>query len=352
MKPLRAVAAAIATLFALALVPMLGSLAHADVGRPDPTATATIADVAKPPSPWKTAVRIKVTSGLSVVIGSGTVVDSTADRSVILTCAHLFDKSGGKVKVDLFGDVAEFPAGKPGLLKYRETHPGKVLSVNPVADLALVEIRPGRMLDASPVAPEGYQLAVGQQLTAIGCGFGADATIWSTSVVGFGASGGYRYTECMTAPRQGRSGGGLYTPDGIVVGVCDFARGDTDRGLYAAPEAIRAELNKLGLKRTHAGVQPCPGRGCPNASPGQPSQAPEPHFHLRRPPAAPEIKIEIEPIAPQVTAPAPPQEFSFAGTLARIESAVSDEVAVLGALAGGVVLLLKRKPSPTTLVAA
>ena len=40
----------------------------------------------------------------------------------------------------------------------------------------------------------------------------------------------------MVAPKQGRSGGGLYTSDGYVAGVCDFAEPQGNHGLYAAPD--------------------------------------------------------------------------------------------------------------------
>ena len=41
-------------------------------------------------------------------------------------------------------------------------------------------------------------------------------------------------------PKEGRSGGGLYTTDGYVAGVCDFADPNEHVGLYAVPEAIRS----------------------------------------------------------------------------------------------------------------
>ena len=45
-------------------------------------------------------------------------------------------------------------------------------------------------------------------------------------------------------PKEGRSGGGLYTTDGYVAGVCDFADPNEGVGLYAVPEAIHKLLDR------------------------------------------------------------------------------------------------------------
>ena len=42
------------------------------------------------PSPWSTVVRISVKARQSTGFGSGTVVQSTPEASLVLTCAHLF----------------------------------------------------------------------------------------------------------------------------------------------------------------------------------------------------------------------------------------------------------------------
>ena len=56
-----------------------------------------------------------------------------------------------------------------------------------------------------------------------------------------------RPSNAQYQPKQGRSGGGLYTTDGYVAGVCDFADPNEHVGLYAVPEAIHRLLdnNKL-----------------------------------------------------------------------------------------------------------
>jgi len=55
------------------------------------------------------------------------------------------------------------------------------------------------------------------------------------------------YVECTGTPIQGRSGGGLFTPDGQVAGVCVFANPGSRRGLYTGLKTIHALLDRVGL---------------------------------------------------------------------------------------------------------
>ena len=50
-----------------------------------------------------------------------------------------------------------------------------------------------------------------------------------------------------TSPRKAGPGGGLYTTDGYVAGVCDFADPNEKVGLYAVPEAIHRLLDRNRL---------------------------------------------------------------------------------------------------------
>jgi hypothetical protein len=49
-------------------------------------------------------------------------------------------------------------------------------------------------------------------------------------------------------PDQGRSGGGLFTVDGYLIGVCNAADPADNEGLYAAIDPIHKELERKGLK--------------------------------------------------------------------------------------------------------
>ena len=57
------------------------------------------------------------------------------------------------------------------------------------------------------------------------------------------------------APKQGRSGGGLFTDDGYVAGVCNFAEPQGNHGLYATPRSIYNLLDRNDLMALYAPVR-------------------------------------------------------------------------------------------------
>jgi len=228
------------------------------------------------PKPWETGVRIKIFARNAVGFGSGTIIKSTPEESIILTCAHLFHLEDGpqappakfprKIAVDLFD----------GNLRGQTVHPtetvvGEAIDYDFTRDVGLIRIRPGRRLPASPVVSAGWKPKAGMGLTTVGCSQGHDATAWSTKVVDPSPGGderpegrpAYQGTLCVSAPKQGRSGGGLYTGDGYVAGVCDFADYQHDRGYYAAPASIHRILARNGLQSTYT-----PGVDAPNSGSG------------------------------------------------------------------------------------
>jgi hypothetical protein len=69
---------------------------------------------------------------------------------------------------------------------------------------------------------------------------------------GLSGNDAYEAIECERAPKQGRSGGGLYSDNGYVVGVCNFAEPRGDRGLYATPDSIYSLLDRNKLAALYA----------------------------------------------------------------------------------------------------
>jgi hypothetical protein len=53
--------------------------------------------------------------------------------------------------------------------------------------------------------------------------------------------------EVAGQPVQGRSGGGLFNAEGLVIGVCNAADPTDDEGMFAAPASIYKELDRAGL---------------------------------------------------------------------------------------------------------
>lgn len=219
-----------------------------------------VADQAANPLPWKTIVRFKIDDPHTrrIGFGSGTVIDSNDQESLILTCAHLFKIEGSPrqyrpsefplpITVELFDGNGRGPNMK--VLPIQEVQ-GKVVDYNFATDVALVKIRPGRKLPYSKVVPSSWKPQANMSMTTVGCSLGKDPTAWTTRIlrpVAQGPDPNYRGMECLHAPKQGRSGGGIFTTDGYVAGVCDFATVYDNKGLYARPESIHAMLDRNRL---------------------------------------------------------------------------------------------------------
>lgn len=214
------------------------------------------------PYPWQTSVRIRVHGQGMIGFGSGTIISSTKEESIILTCAHIFKIEGArqqphptrfprKISIDFFD-------GKPSSGRTPQVHytgvsvPGEAVDYDFTSDVGLIRIRPGHKLAYSPVVPPSWQPQPRMQMTTVGCSEGRDATAWTTWVINPKSAlkvGGRNYEaiECLYAPKLGRSGGGLFTTDGHVAGVCDFAEPVGNHGLYAAPQSIYHMLDRNDL---------------------------------------------------------------------------------------------------------
>ena len=78
------------------------------------------------PKPWETVVRIRVLGTRSTGFGSGTIIYSTPEESLILTCAHIFKLDGRKptppeqfprqIMIDLFDGKLKGTEPGPGPL--------------------------------------------------------------------------------------------------------------------------------------------------------------------------------------------------------------------------------------------
>ena len=210
------------------------------------------------PEPWQTVTRIVVAEPGMYGFGSGNIVYSDKDVSLVLTCAHMFRSAGRtpRVQVQLFGDQLY---GQQ--VRAADVLPGTLVGYNPGSDLALVMIRPGGRLPASRVVPYGWKAKVNMRAHCIGCSQGRDATIWTTKItkssgqIEVSGMPAYSCVGCAYAPAQGRSGGALFTDDGYLLGICNFADPQRNVGLYASPESIHEFLNRRGLAALYANVR-------------------------------------------------------------------------------------------------
>ncbi|MGL4943758.1 MAG: trypsin-like peptidase domain-containing protein [Thermoguttaceae bacterium] len=207
-----------------------------------PTAAALSPAVA---SPDRVSVRLKVTDTQGYSWGTGTIIDTRQGSALILTCGHIFRESRGMGAVE----VHVFQDGKPYAVS------GRCLRYNLENDLALVEIRvPATMVGAIRLAPEGHRLEVGQSVTSIGCNGGDNPTAKPHRIISLDKvstppshSTPFYYIQVSGAPVSGRSGGGLFTDDGYLVGVCNTADPQTDDGHFVPASVIRGELDAANL---------------------------------------------------------------------------------------------------------
>ena len=186
------------------------------------------------------SVRIKIDDGRSHAYGSGTIVDAQNGEALVLTCAHIFRDGGGKGKitVDLFDKDAN-PIGSVD---------GQVIRYDMKRDVGLIAMRPGRAVTTMPVAGAHHRSARGDRVFSIGCDKGNPPTVRESRVTHINKYLGPANIEVAGAPVDGRSGGGLFTSDGKIIGVCNAADPEDDEGLYAALPTVHEELIAADLR--------------------------------------------------------------------------------------------------------
>ena len=224
----------------------------------------------------ESSVRLTIQDPKGSSYGSGTIIDSRQGEALVLTCGHIFrDAQGqGQIFVDLFGPNA--PQKLVGrLIAYDDKD----------NDIGLVSIRPGVPVRVAGVAPKGYRFAKGDRVTTVGCNNGGPATALETKITSIDKFLGAPNVQVAGLPVQGRSGGGLFTADGQVIGVCNAADPADNEGLYAALGTIHQQLDKAGLAVVYENraAQAAPPAQLA-AVPSMPARMPAPHPTAARAP--------------------------------------------------------------------
>jgi len=256
---------------------------------------------------WTVRLRVEDATGHSC--GSGTIVDARNGEALILTCGHLFRESQGKgrIEVDVFGP---HPAARI---------PGEVVHYDLEKDLALLRIRVPGPVSAARIAPPGYQVAKGARVVNVGCNNGDLPTVRYAHVTALDKFLGAANVEVSGLPVQGRSGGGLFTTDGLVIGVCNAAVPTDDEGLYAALASIHAEFDQAELPFVYRPAKEDPARQSAVAAadpPSMPKQMPPPSDMVRL------TEAPGQPAAP----PANQQQVGPSQTLTPDERAALEEI--------------------------
>ena len=176
------------------------------------------------------SVRLRIEDPEGWSVGSGTLIDARQGEALILTCGHIFRESKGKgrIEVDLFGANAG------------QRIPGRLRCYDLDRDVGLVCIRVAGAVRMARVAPPGLPLRVGDAIATVGCDHGGPPLVRHTRVTALGKYlgpsnlAGVANVEIAEVPQVGRSGGGLFTADGLVIGVCNAADHERRRALCLA----------------------------------------------------------------------------------------------------------------------
>ena len=175
-------------------------------------------------------VRLRVEDGDGIGYATGTVIHRAENEALVLTCGHVFRDSQGKgtIHVDL-----GFQTGEPVSVV------GQLISYDAKShDIALVAIPCPLPIVPVPVAPEALVLQSGDRMFSLGCDQGAAPSVRPTALKSVTRYSGVAKYDIVGRPIDGRSGGGLFTLGGQLVGVCNAAAVEIDEGIYTGLESV------------------------------------------------------------------------------------------------------------------
>lgn len=183
--------------------------------------------------------------------GSGTIIATVEGETLVLTASHVI-RGPGTISVELHRynlGLERIPA-TPGA--WPRSIAAEVVAIDRAADLAVLRIEGLAALPyVARLAGSRRELAVDSIVTSIGIDLGRHLSSWSTPMVEalwFELNDNREerlFFITARAPEHGRSGGGLFLPDGELVGVCigytELFRGRR-QGVFASRESIRQLL--------------------------------------------------------------------------------------------------------------
>lgn len=185
-------------------------------------------------------VKLQVEDPEGISYATGTVIHTHKNESLVMTCGHVFrDSEGTGVIQAHYGFDQSTQRSGPGELIFYDAD---------ARDIALIVIKTeGRPLPTVEVASRSTIVSKGDSAFSIGCDNGESPTIRHTQIKNRAAYDGAIKYDIFGRPVNGRSGGGLFTPSGQIVGVCNAAVVDYDEGIYTALDTIHWQLAKVKL---------------------------------------------------------------------------------------------------------
>lgn len=192
----------------------------------------------------RASVRLRVEDPDGQSYGTGTIVDVHGQEALILTCGHLFRDSGGRgrIVVDLCADSGQ------------QSVTGELIQYELQPDVALVSIRTRAPVVAARIAGPTYVASPNTPVFSVGCNHGEPPTIVRGQVTAINKYLGPANLVASGRPVDGRSGGGLFSADGYLIGICNAADPQLDEGLYAAYPTIHQQLDRANLAFIYRGA--------------------------------------------------------------------------------------------------
>ncbi len=261
-------------------------------------------------------VRLRIEDRTGSSYGTGTIIDAQESEALVITCGHLFRECSGqgKISVDLFAPGAQNPV------------PGKLLAYDLEKDVALVAIWPGMRVRPVRVAPANHSIQAGDRVFSIGCDRGNDPTVWPSHITSLNKFLGPANIQVAGQPVIGRSGGGLFSSDGQLIGVCNAADPRDDEGLYAALPVLHQHL-AANLPATVLEQNMQLALGGPGEQPRTSEPSPPPNMPEQMPRTPPQERPDVAqptPLQPVPPGTAPQPKTTPASLAAWIENAGED----------------------------
>jgi hypothetical protein len=184
-------------------------------------------------------VRLKVDDPNGTSYATGTVIHSYQGESLVLTCGHVFRDAEGKGEI-----TAEYGFAKGKI----QSAPGELVFYDAKArDIGLVVIRTLEDIEPVRLAERGSAISKGRGIFSVGCDNGDEPTIRRSEIKNKAAYDGSIKYDIYGRPVNGRSGGGLFTNKGELIGVCNAAAVEVDEGIYSALDTIYWQIAKVNL---------------------------------------------------------------------------------------------------------
>lgn len=187
--------------------------------------------------------------------GSGTIIASADNVTLVLTAAHVVSDVG-PLRVELHRynlGLEKSDTGGP----WPKEIPARVVARDVSGDVAILRIDGlnkfpyvARLADLDDLPPQGTAV------TSIGIDLGTDFKSWDTQIKGIAQltrdeKDPRLFLLTEHAPEHGRSGGGLFLDDGRLLGVCvgrieeRGANAGRVTGLFASGPTIRRVLRQV-----------------------------------------------------------------------------------------------------------